>query len=60
MKFIRRKNIADYTEDATFDVNIAGTDYPVTIEGLGAAADTALEVELDDGTVVILLGYIRK
>ncbi len=60
MKFIRRKNQADYTADQEITVNIDGIDYPVTITGLGVSPDSAIEVELDDGSVIVLLGYLRK
>lgn len=62
MKFIRRKNKADYIEDQTISISIGdggGTDTD-TIENLPKEPDTALEVELEDGTVVVLLGYLRK
>ena len=62
MKFIRRTNKADFLEDQTVFITIGaggGTDTDV-IENLPKAADTAIEVELDDGNVVVLLGYLRK
>jgi len=62
MKFIRRANKADYIEDQTISISIGaggGTDTDV-VENLPKIADTAVEVELDDGSVVVLLGYLRK
>lgn len=58
MKFIRRANKADFIENQTVTIGAGGgTD---TVENLPKSAETAIEVELDDGTVVILLGYLRK
>lgn len=62
MKFIRRSNKAEYLENQTVTISIGeggGTDTD-TIENLPKNPDTALEVELDDGSVVVLLGYLRK
>ena len=62
MKFIRRATKADYLEDQIVSISIGsggGTDTDV-VENLPKIADTAIEVELDDGTVVVLLGYLRK
>lgn len=60
MKFIRRAVQTKYTQDQTIDVTIDGNVYPIEIEGLGIAPDTAIEVEMDDGTTLVLLGYLRK
>lgn len=58
MKSIRRVNKSLYIENQTVTIGSGGgTD---TIENLPKAANTAIEVELDDGTVVVLLGYTRK
>lgn len=62
MRFIRRTNKENYTEDQTVTISIGsggGTDTD-TIENLPKDPDTAIEVELDDGTTVVLLGYSRK
>jgi hypothetical protein len=62
MKFIRRANKASYIENQTVSITIGvggGTDTD-TIENLPKNPDTAIEVELDDGSVVVLLGYQRK
>ncbi len=62
MKFIRRANKADFIENQTISISIGeggGTDTD-TIENLPKNPDTAIEVELDDGNVVVLLGYLRK
>jgi hypothetical protein len=62
MKFIRRANKADFIEDQTVSITIGGdggTDTD-TIENLPKNPDTAIEVELNDGSVVVLLGYLRK
>lgn len=60
MKFIRRKLQTDYTADTTVTVDIGGTDYDVLLPGIAVAPDNAIEVELDDGSVIVLLGYLRK
>jgi hypothetical protein len=58
MKFIRRANKADFIEDQIVSIGSGGgTD---TIENLPKNPDTAIEVELDDGLTVVLLGYLRK
>ena len=62
MKFIRRANKTDFVQDQTISISIGaggGTDTDV-VENVPNNPDTAIEVELDDGTVVILLGYTRK
>lgn len=62
MRFIRRTNKEQYTEDQIVTISIGsggGTDTD-TIENLPKDPDTAIEVELDDGTTVVLLGYLRK
>lgn len=62
MKFIKRTNKVNYIEDQIISITIGaggGTDTD-TIENLPKVADTAIEVELDDGTIVVLLGYLRK
>jgi len=58
MKFIRRKTTDGYVANQTVTIGAdGGTD---TVENIPTPADTAIEVELDDGSVVILLGYFRK
>lgn len=62
MRFIRRKTPTDYTETKTVEIFLSavpGLDQD-TIENVPKAPDTALEVELDDGSVVVLLGYLRR
>lgn len=60
MRFIRRTTTDEYTDDETISVVIGENTYPVNIEGLAVAPDEAIEVELDDGSVFVLLGYRRK
>lgn len=60
MKFIRRKKESDYTADTTITVTIDSVDYDVDLPGIAVAPDKAIEVELDDGSVIVLLGYLRK
>lgn len=58
MKFVRRVDKTLYLEDQTVTIGAGGgTD---TVTDLPKAADTAIEVTLDDGNVVVLLGYLRK
>lgn len=62
MKSIRRVSPINYIENQTVEISIGeggGTDTDI-IENLPKNPDTALEVELDDGTVVVLLGYQRR
>lgn len=62
MKFIRRANKAEYIENQIVSITIGGdggTDTD-TVENLPKNPDTAIEVELDDGNLVVLLGYLRK
>lgn len=62
MKFIRRTNQTDYIADQTVSITLGaggGTDTDI-VEGVPLIPDTAIEVELDDGNVVVLLGYLRK
>lgn len=62
MKFVRRANKADFIENQTISITLGvdgGTDTD-TIENLPKNPDTAIEVELDDGSIVVLLGYTRK
>lgn len=58
MKYVRRANKADYIEDQT--VNIGSGGGSDTIENLPKAPDEALEIEMDDGSVFVVLGYYRK
>lgn len=62
MKFIRRANKADFIEDQEISITIGsgGGTATDTIENLPKNPDTALEVELDDGSTVVLLGYLRR
>ena len=58
MKFIRRKTTDGYVANQTVSIpDGGGTD---TVENIPTLADTAIEVELDDGSIIILLGYLRK
>lgn len=62
MKFVRRSNKADFVEDKIVSITIGaggGTDTE-TLDDIPKNPDTAIEVELDDGTIIILLGYTRK
>lgn len=60
MRFIRRGNVSNFTDDYEFTATIESVEYPVSVTGIAAPPDTAIEVELDDGSVVVLLGYLRK
>jgi len=65
-KFIRRVAPADYLENQDIEVSITipsggGTDTDTdTVENLPKVPDTGLEIELDDGSVYVLLAYQRK
>lgn len=58
MKFIRRANQDLFIEDQSDSIGPGGG--TVTITDVPITPDTAIEVELDDGTTVVLLGYLRK
>lgn len=58
MKFVRRANKTDFIEDQTVTIGVGGG--IDTVENLPKNPDTAIEVELDDGSIVVLLGYTRK
>ncbi len=62
MKFIRRTKTSDFLENQTVSITLpaGGGTTTDTVENLPKLADTAIEVELDDGNVVVLLGYLRK
>lgn len=62
MKFIRRTTKANYIENQTVNISIGaggGSDSD-TIENLPKNPDEALEIELDDGSVYVVLAYKRK
>ena len=58
IKFTRRVNKADFIENQTVTIGAGGGSD--TIENLPKNPDSAIEVELDDGSVLVLLGYLRK
>lgn len=58
MKSIRRADKSQYIENQTVTIGVGGGSD--TIENLPKNPDTAIEVELEDGSVVVLLGYLRK
>ena len=58
MKFIKRTTPTDFVANQTVTIGAGGgTD---TVENIPNLPDTAIEVELEDGNVVVLLGYLRK
>ena len=62
MKFIRRANKASYIENQTVSITLGaggGTDSD-TVENLPKNPDEALEIEMDDGSVYVVLAYKRK
>lgn len=61
-RFIRRATLASYLENQEVSITIGaggGTDTDV-IENLPKTPDDALEIELDDGSVYVVLAYKRK
>lgn len=58
MKFIRRADKEQFINDQTVSIGAGGGSD--TVENIPNDPDTAIEVELDDGTTVVLLGYVRK
>ena len=58
MKCIRRAKTTDFLENQVVTIGAGGGSD--TIENLPKTAQTAIEVELDDGSVVVLLGFLRK
>ena len=62
MKFVRRSNGADFVENKIVSITIGaggGTDTD-TLPNVPKNPDSAIEVQLDDGSVIVLLGYLRK
>jgi hypothetical protein len=58
IKYVRRATVADYIADQTVTIGAGGgTD---TIEDIPKKPDEALEIEMDDGSVFIVMGYYRK
>lgn len=58
MKYVRRADKTEYLENQIVTIGAGGGSD--TVENLPKTADTAIEVELDDGSIVVLLGYLRK
>ena len=58
MRFIRRTNLDDYTKTETVSIGSGGGSY--NIDDLPEAFDEGIEVEMDDGSVYVLLAYKRK
>lgn len=58
MKYVRRADKTEYLENQIVTIGAGGGSD--TVENLPKVADTAIEVELDDGSIVVLLGYLRK
>lgn len=58
MKFIRRANKSSFIENQTVTIGSGGGSD--TVENLPKAPDEALEVEMDDGSVYVVLAYKRK
>jgi hypothetical protein len=58
MRFIRRANKADFLENQTITIGSGGGSDDVT--NIPKEADTAIEMQLEDGSTVVLLGYLRK
>lgn len=62
MKFLRRLDTASYLETQQVSITLGaggGTDTD-DVENLPKAADTALEIEADDGNIYVVLAYQRK
>lgn len=62
IKYIRRANKADYIETQTVSITLGaggGTDTD-DVENLPKSPDEALELEMDDGSVYVVLAYKRK
>lgn len=57
-KYIKRANLANYLENQTVTIGAGGGSDTVT--DLPKKADDALEIELDDGSVYVVLAYKRK
>lgn len=56
IRYVRRATVADYIANQTVTIG-AGSD---TVEDLPKKPDEALEIELDDGSIFVVLGYYRK
>jgi hypothetical protein len=61
-KVIRRVDASQYVTDQTVEITIGaggGTDTDI-VENVPVAPNSALEIELDDGSTFVILGYSRK
>lgn len=58
MRFLKRAKQEDFVADQTFTIPSGGGTR--TITDVPIQPDTAIEVQLDDGSIVVLLGYLRK
>lgn len=60
MKFIRRVSPDSLYQNQDVNISIGGGSDSDTVENVLTVADQGLEVELEDGSVFVLLGYLRK
>jgi hypothetical protein len=58
MKFIRRTPKTDYIENQTVTIGAGGGSD--TVNNLPKNPDEAIEIEMDDGSVYVVLAYKRK
>ena len=58
MRFIRTVPYENYIEDQTVTIGMGGGSD--TVEDIPLAPNAGLEIELDDGSVFVILGYRRK
>lgn len=58
VRYVRRANKADYVENQTVSIGAGGGSD--VIENLPKNPDEAIELEMDDGSVFVVLGYFRK
>jgi len=59
-KFIRRADPASFVANQTVSITIGGGTDTDVVENVPTLPDTALEVQLDDGSTYVLLAYQRK
>lgn len=62
IRYIRRAKVSDFVTDQVVSITLGaggGTDTD-TVESVPNPPNEALEIELDDGSVYIVLAYQRK
>ncbi len=56
--YIRRAKVSDFVTNQTVTIGVGGGSD--TVENVPNNPDEALELEMDDGSIYVVLGYKRK